>query len=167
MGTSCHPRCSTANLRRSKSRSRTNTRSWSRSLRIRARSSSRSSRGSGKVQPHLRQETPPYAGDRSPYGEVRERTARSASLRLTEIPENRSVALPRCHGSRARIVGVRIEQLRAADLVIGNGSLAFRRDEPVNEGLAEVFLPVRMPCRIDGDDAILVEHALVAGQQNV
>src|SRR6266508_1269795 len=113
-----------------KSRSRTNTRSWSRSLRIRARSSSRSSRGSGKVQPHLRQESPPYAGDRSPYAEVSERTIRSAAR------------------SRARIVGVRIEQLLAADLVIGNGSLAFRRNEPVDEGLAKLLFYVRMLFRI-------------------
>src|SRR6266511_2185517 len=75
--------------------------------------------------------------------------------------------LPGRHPSRARIVGVRIEQLLAADLVIGNGSLAFRRDEPVNEGLAGLLLHVRMPCRIDENNAVLIEEPLVAGHQYV
>jgi hypothetical protein len=32
--------------------------------------------------------------------------------------------------------GIRKEQLLAADLVIGNGALPLRRDQPINEGLA-------------------------------
>src|SRR6266550_22381 len=75
--------------------------------------------------------------------------------------------LPGRHPSRARIVGIRIEQLLAADLVIGNGSLAFQRDEPVNECLAELLLHVRMPCRVDEDNAVLIEQALVAGDEDV
>src|SRR6266496_2748905 len=75
--------------------------------------------------------------------------------------------LPGRHPSRARIVGVRIEQLRAADLVIGNGSLAFRRDEPVDEGLAKLLFYVRMLFGIYQHHAVLIEQALVAGDEDV
>src|SRR5262245_19497558 len=42
--------------------------------------------------------------------------------------------------SRPRRRGVREEQLVAVDLVIGDRLLAFRRDQPIDEGLAERLL---------------------------
>jgi hypothetical protein len=69
--------------------------------------------------------------------------------------------------SRARHIGVREEQLLAADLVAGNRLLSFRRNQPVDEGLAQFLLHVRMFGRVHEDHAILVEHALVAGDQVV
>src|SRR5215468_12627650 len=55
-------------------------------------------------------------------------------------PMRRKQAVPR-HASRVRVVRVRIEQLLAVDLVIGDGLLSLRRNEPVDEGLTE------FPCR--------------------
>src|SRR5229473_788234 len=68
--------------------------------------------------------------------------------------------------SRARVVGVRKEQLPAVDLVVGDRLLARRRDEPVDEGLAELLLHLRMFLRVHQRDAVLVEQALVAGHQD-
>ena len=64
--------------------------------------------------------------------------------------------------SGARVVGVRIEQLLAVDLVVGDLLLSFRRNQLVDELLAELLLHVRMLRRVDQHDAVLVEHALVA-----
>jgi hypothetical protein len=46
--------------------------------------------------------------------------------------------------SRAVVVGVRIEQLLAIDLVVGDRLLPFRRHQPVDELLAELLLHVRI-----------------------
>src|SRR6185437_15250769 len=48
------------------------------------------------------------------------------------------------HASGAVIVGVRIKQLLAIDLVVGDRFLSFGRHQPVDELLPEVFLDVRM-----------------------
>src|SRR5215470_3994039 len=61
-----------------------------------------------------------------------------------------------------RIVRVRIEQLLAVDLVIGDGLLSLRRNEPVDEGLTELLLYMRMPLGIYQHHAILIEKPLVA-----
>src|SRR6516165_2679842 len=66
------------------------------------------------------------------------------------------------HASRVRVVRVRIEQLLAVDLVIGDGLLSLRRNEPVDEGLTEFLLYMRMPLGIYQHHAILVEKSLVA-----
>ena len=58
--------------------------------------------------------------------------------------------------------GVREEQLLAVDLVVGDRLLAFRRNQPVDEGLAELLLHVRMLGRVHQHDAVLVEQPLVA-----
>src|SRR5687767_5144759 len=58
--------------------------------------------------------------------------------------------------------GVREEQPLAADLVVGNRLLPFRRDDPVDEGLPHLLLDVPVPVRIHQDDAVLVEQPLVA-----
>src|SRR5262250_2612667 len=57
---------------------------------------------------------------------------------------------------------VREEKLLAVDLVTRDHRLPARRDEPVDELLAEVLLDVRMFFRIDEHHAVLVEQALVA-----
>src|SRR6516165_85084 len=66
------------------------------------------------------------------------------------------------HASRVRVVRVRIEQLLAVDLVIGDGLLSLRRNEPVDEGLTELLLYMRMPLGIYQHHAILIEKPLVA-----
>src|SRR5260221_10214273 len=68
----------------------------------------------------------------------------------------------RGHASRVRVVRVRIEQLLAVDLVIGDGVLSLRRNEPVDEGLTEFCLYMRMPLGIYQHHAILIEKSLVA-----
>src|SRR5208282_1808196 len=61
-----------------------------------------------------------------------------------------------------RLGVVREEELLAVDLVAGNGGLAVCRGEPFDEGRAELFLDVWMPCRVHEHDAILIEKARVA-----
>src|SRR5204862_5575571 len=61
---------------------------------------------------------------------------------------------------------VRKEQLLAADLVRGDRLLPCRREHPVGERLRELHLDVRVLRRIDDDDAVLVEEALVALDQD-
>src|SRR5450759_1758204 len=68
--------------------------------------------------------------------------------------------------SRAVIVGVRVKQLLAVDLVVGDVLLPFRRDQVVDELLAELLLHVDMLGRVHQHHAILVEHALVAFDQD-
>src|SRR5260221_9738741 len=68
----------------------------------------------------------------------------------------------RGNASRVRVVRVRIEQLLAVDLVIGDGVLSLRRNEPVDEGLTEFCLYMRMPLGIYQHHAILIEKSLVA-----
>ena len=51
--------------------------------------------------------------------------------------------------------GIRKEQLLAADLVIGNGALPLRRDQPINEGLAFFRSDMGVLCRIDQDHPVL------------
>src|SRR6185437_16516310 len=46
--------------------------------------------------------------------------------------------------SSVRIVRVRIKQLLAVDLIVGDVLLAFRRNQVVDELLTEVFLDVRV-----------------------
>src|SRR6266704_6366617 len=65
--------------------------------------------------------------------------------------------------SRPRRIGIGEEQFLPVDLVIRDRLLALGRDEPVDEGLAERLLYVRMLFGIDQHDAVLVEQALVAG----
>src|SRR5262245_44216389 len=64
--------------------------------------------------------------------------------------------------SRPRRIGIVEEQFLPVDLVIRDRLLAFGRDEPVDEGLAERLLDVRMLFGIDQNDAVLVEQELVA-----
>ena len=54
------------------------------------------------------------------------------------------------------------QRLLAVDLVAGDVLLAFRRNQIIDELLAEFLLDVRMLVRIHQHDAVLVEHALVA-----
>ena len=58
--------------------------------------------------------------------------------------------------------GVREEELHAADLVVGNGVLAIRRNQPVDKGLVHVLLHVRVLGWVHEDHPVLVEEALVA-----
>src|SRR5262245_42074499 len=69
--------------------------------------------------------------------------------------------------SRPRHIGIGEEQFLPVDLVIRDRLLALGRDEPVDEGLAERLLYVRMLFGIDQHDAVLVEQALVAGHEDV
>src|SRR5689334_18342390 len=64
--------------------------------------------------------------------------------------------------SRPGVVGIRIEQLLAVDLIAGNVFLALRGDQVIDELLAEILLHIRMLGRVHQDHAILVEQALVA-----
>jgi len=50
----------------------------------------------------------------------------------------------------------------AADFVIVDRLLPLQRDQPVDEGLAEFFLHMRMFFGIDQDDSVLVEQPVVA-----
>jgi hypothetical protein len=56
-----------------------------------------------------------------------------------------------------RIVGIWIEKLLPIDLVTGNGVLPFRRNQPINESLAEVFLHIGMFLGVHQHHAILIE----------
>src|SRR5262245_23488066 len=68
----------------------------------------------------------------------------------------------RTKNSRARLRCIGEEQLLPVDLVIGDRLLAFRRDQPVDERLAEILLHVRVLRRIHLDHAVLVEQPPVA-----
>jgi len=69
-----------------------------------------------------------------------------------------TATLPRqLHASGARIPGIGVEQLLAVDLVIGDRLLAFGRNQPVDELLAEFLLYTGMLRRIYQYDAVLVE----------
>ena len=63
--------------------------------------------------------------------------------------------------------GIREEQLLAADLVIGNGALPWRSDQPVNEGLSFLRFDMRVLCRIDQDHPVLIEQPPIAFHQVV
>src|SRR5215475_11627926 len=67
--------------------------------------------------------------------------------------------------SRPRYIGIGEEQFLPVDLVIRDRLLALGRDEPVDEGLAERLLYMRMLFGIDQHHAVLVEQALVAGDE--
>src|SRR5262245_30553241 len=69
--------------------------------------------------------------------------------------------------SRPGHTGIGEEQFLSVDLVIRDRLLALGRDEPVDEGLAERLLYVRMLFGIDQHDAVLVEQALVAGHEDI
>src|SRR5215510_3106280 len=62
--------------------------------------------------------------------------------------------------SRPWHIGIGEEQLLPVDPVIRDRLLALGRDEPVDEGLAEHLLYVRMLFGIDQNDAVLVEQRL-------
>src|SRR5207248_3180410 len=64
--------------------------------------------------------------------------------------------------SGARYVRVGKEQLLAVDLVTGDRSLAFRRDQPIDELLTQIGLHARMLGRVDQHHPVLIEQALVA-----
>src|SRR5262249_14288572 len=68
--------------------------------------------------------------------------------------------------SRLGVAGIRMEQLLAVDLVAGDGALAGRRDQPIDELLAQLRLDVRVLLGIDQHDAVLVEQPLVALDDN-
>src|SRR5207245_10046188 len=68
--------------------------------------------------------------------------------------------------SSVRVRRIGIEQLLAADLVVGNRFLPYWRHEPVDELLTEILFHIRMFLRIHQHHAILVEQALVARDQN-
>src|SRR5262249_23013348 len=69
--------------------------------------------------------------------------------------------------SCARIIGIRIEQLLAFDLVIGDRLLTVRRNEPVDKLLAEVLFHVRMLGRIHQYYTVLIEQTLVTFHQDL
>jgi hypothetical protein len=50
--------------------------------------------------------------------------------------------------SRSRVIGIRMEQLLTADLVIGDIVLSIKRDQIVDELLTHPLLYVRMLCRV-------------------
>jgi Cytochrome c2 len=54
------------------------------------------------------------------------------------------------------------EQLLAIDLVAGDRGLAFRRDQPIDKRLAELFLHGGIFFRVYQHDAVLIEQPLVA-----
>src|SRR6266446_3081391 len=54
------------------------------------------------------------------------------------------------------------EQLLAIDLVAGDRGLAFRRNKPIDETLAEFFLHGGIFFGVDQHDAVLIEQPLVA-----
>src|SRR5262249_43077238 len=68
--------------------------------------------------------------------------------------------------SRVGIVCVRKKQLLAVDLVAGDGLLALRRPQRVDELLSEVFLHIRILVRVHQNDAVLIEQAFVALNHN-
>src|SRR5262245_13878772 len=59
-------------------------------------------------------------------------------------------------------IGIGKEQLLALDLVRPNGILALGRQNPIDEGLAQILFDAWMFLRIDEDDPVLVEEPLVA-----
>src|SRR5262249_36483331 len=61
--------------------------------------------------------------------------------------------------------GVGIEPLLAVDPIAGNGALALRRDQPVDEGLAVMRLDMGKPLGIDQDNAVLIEQPRIALDQ--
>src|SRR3989338_1880060 len=72
-----------------------------------------------------------------------------------ERPED--TAWPAAGTAGASAFGVREKQLVGADLVIGDDLLAFRRNDPVDEGLPHVLLHMGVFRRVDQHDAVLVE----------
>jgi hypothetical protein len=69
---------------------------------------------------------------------------------------------PRLQASSVGIGSVRKEQLLAIDLVVGNGLLAVRRHQPIDELPTETLLHVGVLGWVHQDDAVLVEQVLVA-----
>src|SRR5688572_21279917 len=61
---------------------------------------------------------------------------------------------------------IREKKLLAADLVRGDGLLSFARNDPVDESLPHLALHREVLRRIDQDDAVLVEQALVSLQDH-
>src|SRR5262249_55180504 len=66
-----------------------------------------------------------------------------------------------------RCIGIGEKQLLPVDLVIRDRLLPFGRNEPVDEGLAEVLLYIGMLFGIHENHAVLIEEPLVAGHQDV
>src|SRR5262245_32032751 len=91
------------------------------------------------------------------------RTGRSPRLAprraASRARSRRAGSGPASHALRG---GVREEQLLAVDLIVGDRLLTLRRDQPVDEGLAEVLLHMRVLGRVDQDYAVLVEQPPVA-----
>jgi 4-amino-4-deoxy-L-arabinose transferase-like glycosyltransferase len=78
---------------------------------------------------------------------------------LSRAP-HRSMASPRLlHLGR---IGIGEEQLLAVDTVGADGVLALGREDPVDEGLAQLLFHARMPGRVHKNDTVLIEHELVA-----
>jgi hypothetical protein len=69
--------------------------------------------------------------------------------------------------SSVRISGVRKKQLLAINLVVGDGLLALRRYQLVDEHLAQLFLHLRMFVWVHQNDGVLIEHASVAFHQDL
>src|SRR6476660_9213023 len=63
--------------------------------------------------------------------------------------------------SRVWVFGVWVKQLLAINLVAGDGLLALRRYQPIDELLSEILLYARMFGRIYQHDAVLVEQPFV------
>src|SRR5262249_55791778 len=89
--------------------------------------------------------------------------------RLNSVRLSKRHLLQRQFSMRSRpwIVSVRIEQLRAVDLVVGDVPLSFRRHQIIDELLPELLFHVRMLIRVYQHDAVLVEHALVTFDQDL
>ena len=69
--------------------------------------------------------------------------------------------------SSVRISGFRKKQPLAINLVVGDGLLALRRYQPVDEHLAQLFLHLRMFVWVHQNDGVLIEHASVAFHQDL
>src|SRR5215467_4260543 len=87
-------------------------------------------------------------------------SAGTAIVVTARMTATRQASCPRC-------IGIGEKQLLPVDLVIRDRLLPFGRNEPVDEGLAEVLLHIGMLFGIDQHDAVLVEQALVAGHQDL
>src|SRR3982074_1467026 len=102
----------------------------------------------------------------------------SLSAWMKALPRRRAVAAfrpmvgayvtrPLTHGdSCAGLPCVGKKELLAIDLVLGYRFLAFGRDHPVDEHLAEILLDARMLVRVHQHHAVLIEQALVACDEN-
>src|SRR5258708_36811726 len=78
------------------------------------------------------------------------------------MPAESAGVFTRWRALGARIVGIGIEQLLAVDLVIGDRLLSLRRNQPVDEGLAELLFDMRVLLGVHQYHAVLVEKPLLA-----